>query len=321
MLGADVLAIHEPTYRALAEVLELRKRGRTFTLEEAAGHAGLVARAPAPSRQAAGAGGGMVAVLPLIGFMSHRGGLFSLLFGGTSTAALTADVQRAAADPTVSGLLIVVDSPGGEVAGVEELAAAIADAATVKRVTAVVDGLGASAAYHAISAASEIVASPSALLGSLGVMAIHDDVSGALAEAGIKRTIVTSSRFKAEGNSAEPLGAEARAELQRQVDSFDAMMIARIAAGRRVPVDRVRADFGQGRIVMAAEAVRRGMADRVGTMADALAGLARPAGMQASAPGRLVASPEDVEVRRRRLRLATSDLELLRLRARFLEQQ
>jgi signal peptide peptidase SppA len=304
MIGHEILAIDPRAYQRMLAVLELHARGVKLGTDEAAVTAGLVARAPAPSRQAAGAGGGMVAVLPLIGFMSHRlGGLFSLLFGGTSTAGLTVDVRAAAADPTVSAIVILTDSPGGEVSGVEELAAAIADAATVKRVTAVVDGIGASAAYHAISAASEILASPSALLGSLGVMAVHDDVSKALSEAGIKRTIVTSSRFKAEGNPAEPLGAEARAELQRRVDSFDAMMTARIAAGRRVPVDRVRADFGQGRIVMAAEAVRRGMADRVGTMADALAGLARPTSMQAAAGGRLAAGP-DLETLRLRQRAA-----------------
>lgn len=324
----DILAIYEPTYREMRAALELHARG--VKLPESA--AGLVAR-PGPSRQSSPAGGGMIAVLPLIGFMSHRlGGMFAMIFGGTSTAALSAEVRRAAADPSVSALVILTDSPGGEVTGTEELAQAIADAAKVKRVTAVVDGLGASAAYWAISGASEIIASPSAMLGSLGVMALHDDRSKALATEGITRTIVTSAKYKAEGAPSEPLGAEARAELQRRVDAFDTMMSKRIAAGRGVTVARVRTEFGQGRVVLAAEAVRRGMADRIGTVTDALEGLARrPPRMQAAARGRLVAGPDLetlrlrhraadlLEVRRRRPVASISDFELLRLRARAAE--
>src|SRR5687768_2579793 len=115
----DVLAIHEATYRAMLAALELHARGGKPP--EA-----LIARAPAPTRQSSRSGGGIITVLPLQGFMAYRSrGLFALLFGGTSTATLTAEVRRAAADPTVSALLILTDSPGGEVGGVEELAAAI----------------------------------------------------------------------------------------------------------------------------------------------------------------------------------------------------
>jgi len=222
-----------------------------------------------------------------------------LLFGGTSTAALTADVRRAASDPNVSAILIQVHSPGGDVAGVEELAAAITGAAKRKRVVAAVDVMAASAAYWAIAGASEIIASPSAQLGSIGVLGVHTEISKALDAAGIRRTYIASSRFKAEGNETEPLSPEARAEVQRKVDAFDATMTAQIAAGRRLPVERVRSSFGQGRIVLARDAVARGMADRISTLDEALGRL-----VSHTSGGLMSARAGTLDVRQRRLRLA-----------------
>jgi signal peptide peptidase SppA len=300
-MKGEILAIESGAYERMREVLELHARGVRFTIDEAAGHAGLVARPPGPTRQSTPTGG-TIAIIPLMGFMSYRPGLFSLVFGGTSTAQFTAEIRRAGADTSISTIFIPSDSPGGSVDGVEEAAAAVAEAARQKRVVAIADVMAASAAYWAISNASEIVASPSARVGSIGALAIHDDLTKALEQAGIRRTFVTSSAFKAEGNEAEVLSPEARTHIQSVVNSFDAMMTSRIAGGRRVTAERVRSEYGQGRVVLAQDALRRGMVDRVAALAETLdrisAGGPRPGGSFAAS------ADADLDLRRRRHSLA-----------------
>ena len=161
----------------------------------------------------------------------------------------------------------------------------------------------AAAAYWAISNATEIVASPSARVGSIGAVAIHDCLAKALDQAGIVRSYIASSRFKSEGNEAEPLSPEARAELQGKVNEYDRMMTARIATGRRVTVERVRSEYGQGRVVLAQDALRRGMVDRVTTLAETLDRILVGATTRPGFPSAVAVDPE-LDRRRRRLSLA-----------------
>jgi ClpP class serine protease len=102
------------------------------------------------------------------------------------------------------------------------------------------------------------------------------------------------------GVEAEALSPEARSELQKKVDAYDAMMTARIAAGRHVSVDRVRSDFGQGRVVLAQDALARRMVDRIGTLVetlDRIASVAPRPGVSVSVVG------DDLDRRRRRFAL------------------
>jgi signal peptide peptidase SppA len=208
---------------------------------------------PAPARGADGA----IAVIPLTGLMFYRSGFFASLLGWKGTADIARAVREASANPGVKALLLDVDSPGGEVAGTEELAAAIADAAQRKPVTAAVNTMAASAAVWAISGASTITITPSGQTGSVGVLAVHDDLSQMAEKAGIKRTYVSAGKYKTAGNPFEPLSAEARSDLQATVDTYYAMMVDRIASGRGVAAERVRTGFGEGRMVGAREAVAR----------------------------------------------------------------
>jgi ClpP class serine protease len=139
----------------------------------------------------------------------------------------------------------------------------------VKPIVAQVNADCASAGYWVVSPADEIVVTPTGRVGSIGVMTCHDDISRALEEAGITRTVITSSPYK--GEAFGPLSDEARAYMQEQVDAYDALFVNRVASGRGVSAAEVRANFGKGRMVMASLAVKAGMADRVGTMAETLA--------------------------------------------------
>lgn len=246
-------------------VLEFQMAGGKFTAEE------LQARIGDGTGRAEASRSGAVAVIPVQGVIAHRMGSMSEISGGVSTERISAMLKQAVADPNVGSILLDVNSPGGTVAGVTELAADIRAAAARKPVTAQVNALAASAAYWAISGATEIVVTPSGEVGSIGVITSHLDTSEADAKDGVKRTVISAGKYKAEGAGA--LTEEAQAAIQARVNDFYATMTTDIAKGRGVPVAEVRGGFGEGRVVGAKEAVRMKMADRVATMDETLSRL------------------------------------------------
>jgi signal peptide peptidase SppA len=218
------------------------------------------------------ASGGSVAVLPLYGVISHRMNLMNSISGagGTSTAMFGAEFQEAVNDPGVKAIVIDIDSPGGSVEGVDELASQIYAARGKKPITAVSNCLCASAAYYIGSQADEIVASPTSLTGSIGVYSAHQDISRALENEGVAISLISAGKYKVEGNPYAPLTDDARQAMQSMVDDFYDMFVKAVARGRKTKMDDVRNGFGQGRVVGAKDAVKLGMADRVGTLADVL---------------------------------------------------
>jgi len=220
---------------------------------------------------------GQIAVLPIVGLLTHRGGTVESA-RTTSTAAIASAVRTLAADGAVSAIVLEVDSPGGEVAGTVEAGDAIREAARSKPIVAIANSHAGSAAYWLASQATELLVTPSGQVGSIGVYSAHEDQSKALDTQGRKVTLISAGKFKVEGNPFEPLGDEARAARQATVDHFYGMFVKAVARGRRVGVEAVRDGFGQGRMVAAPAAVEQGMADRVGTLDDAVRRAAALAG-------------------------------------------
>lgn len=213
---------------------------------------------------------GKVAILPILGVLSQRAGFLERASGGISTEDIGATLDGLAADRQVRSIVLVIDSPGGSVYGVQELADKIRSVAAEKKVVAVADSVAASAAYWLASQATEINVTPGGQVGSIGVLAYHQDTSKAEELAGKKTTYITSAKYKTEGASEQPLDAEARTEIQSKVDHYHAMFVKAVARGRNTTEGRVNSDFGQGRMVTARDAVTRGMADRVATLEQVL---------------------------------------------------
>lgn len=203
-------------------------------------------------------------------------------FGIPSAEGIARAVQRAVADSAVSAIVLDIDSPGGAIFGLPEAAEAVFAARSAKRVIAVANHVAASAAYWLASQANELVVTPAGTVGSVGVLNAHADFSRALDRAGLKVTYVTAGEFKAERAGEFPLNAEARAEMQREVDRYYGMFVNAVARGRGKSAAHVRERFGEGRMLLAQDAVRVGAADRVGTLDDVLAEL-RTGGKVASA--------------------------------------
>lgn len=212
---------------------------------------------------------GAVAVIPLHGFLTQRGDIVNSV-QTTSTAAVAAAVRTATSDPAISSILIEADSPGGEVYGVTEAAAAIREARVSKPVIAAVNAQAGSAAYWLISQADEIMVTPSGEVGSIGVFGAHEDASAKLAAEGRKITLVSAGKYKVERAPIGPLSDEALAAMQGDVNRYYGLFVSDVAKGRRVSVDAVRSGFGEGRMVGAKDAVDQGMATAVGTLEDAV---------------------------------------------------
>lgn len=271
------------------EVIHARLSGWRPTAEEVVDLERMAATRPGPARV------GAVAVIPLQGLLVPRASMFSAMSGGTSMDAFGQAVTAAANDPAVAQIIIDVDSPGGVSDMIPETAALIRAARDVKPVTAVANVQAGSAAYWLASQATDVSVTPSGYVGSIGVFGIHTDVSQARAALGIRDTIIksTASPFKAEMLPIVPLSAEAQAAAQREVDQTCEVFIAEVATGRGVDPDHVAAQFGQGRMVSASQAVTVGMADRVETLT---AAINRVLGRTAAGGGRLALTPgQDAE--------------------------
>lgn len=219
--------------------------------------------APSPPRPK-----GKVYPISIMGTISQRPSVFTS--GGTSTESVGRQIDAALADPEIKAIALHIDSPGGSVYGVPELAAKIRAARNQKKIVAVANSVAASAAYWLASQASEVVVTPGGQVGSIGVIAAHEDLSKSQEMEGIKTTVVAAGKYKSEGHPFEPLSEEARAFLQSEVDRYYEMFTADVARGRSRRQETVRAGFGQGRMVGADTAVAEGMADRVGTWEDTM---------------------------------------------------
>ncbi|MBF0428925.1 MAG: S49 family peptidase [Magnetococcales bacterium] len=208
------------------------------------------------------AGGGNIAVLQLYGILAQRGQIDDVSGPGvTSLQQFTANFRDAANDPSVSAILIDIDSPGGSVFGVQELYEEIM--ACKKPVTAIANSMAASGAYWIGSAAGEFYCTPGGMVGSIGVVMCHVDQSKALEMDGLDPTFIYSGKFKVEGNSCEPLSEEAQTEMQRMADAYYSKFVSAVSKGRKVPIASVRDGMGQGRTLMAQDAMAEKMVDGV----------------------------------------------------------
>lgn len=267
---SSVWAILPEKLEAITAFLQMKMEGHSAAPEVIAAIRAENAAAAARVKSLATGKPGSVAVLPLYGLINQRVSGDVSGPSGTSVQEFTQQFRQAVNDPNVTAIVIDVDSPGGTVSGVDELAAEIHAARKQKKITAVSNCLCASAAYWLASQASELCVSPSSLTGSIGVYQLHEDDSSALDNMGVKFTFISAGKYKTEGNSFQPLDDEARTAMQSVVDDFYGMFTKAVARGRGVAVKAVVNGFGQGRCLTAQDAVKQGLADRVATLDEVL---------------------------------------------------
>jgi signal peptide peptidase SppA len=210
------------------------------------------------------------AVLDIRGPLFRYRSIWTWLLGGASIESAAIDLQAALDDPAVRQIVLAINSPGGQIDGINEFANMIRAANQVKPVTAYVDGMAASGAYWLASAAGRIVADETAQLGSIGVLATAVDDSGQDERRGIKRYEVVSSQSPLKRT--DPGTDEGRQQLQSMVDALAQVFIEHVAAFRGTSVDRVTRDYGRGAVLPARSAIAVGMADALGSLEGLLQG-------------------------------------------------
>lgn len=216
-----------------------------------------------------------VAIITITGSLVNRGAWVGANSGLTSYEGIQHQLKTAMADPNVRAVILDMATPGGEATGAFETADMVRKLAAVKPVTALVNGMAASAGYAIASGATRIVTTETGVSGSIGVVLLHADYSRNLDAEGITPTLIFAGAHKIDGNPFEPLPDTVRADLQAEVDSFYEMFVKSVAKGRgdRMAADAVRET--QARTFIGKQAVAVGLADAVGTFETVLADLQR----------------------------------------------
>lgn len=205
------------------------------------------------------------ALIPITGPIFRRANLLTEISGATSIETLARDFEQAAADPSIESIILEIDSPGGQVAGISEFAAHVRAATAGKRVVAYVSDMGASAAYWIAAAADEVVARDTARLGSIGVVM---QVATGGKDHALK--FISSQSPKKHAAPDSDLG---RSALQAEVDALAQVFIDAVAAYRGVDPETVIEHFGQGGVFVGQAAVEAGLADRLGSLESLIAEL------------------------------------------------
>jgi signal peptide peptidase SppA len=256
----------EEIRRALASMLKTRPTWqecigqRPHMIEETAVGAGYTAR-------------DSYEVVDRVAIVDASGVLVNAAWDGWRTSSygrIQGEIQGAAEDPNIDGILLRINSPGGETTNAFETADEIIAAGKKKPVWAIADSTAYSAGYLLASAAGKIYVGPkTGGVGSIGVYAVHLDLSKMLEEMGVKATFVENPKGKTEGHPYKPLSESARKDLQAEVDRLAGMFFEHVAKRRGLEVDAVR-KMSARTFEGSEAAVAAGLADRAGSLGVAL---------------------------------------------------
>nr|WP_322895763.1 MULTISPECIES: S49 family peptidase [unclassified Yoonia] len=202
-----------------------------------------------------------IAVIEIAGTLVHRGAWIGQSSGLTSYEGIAAQLQAALTDPGVHGIALDIDSFGGEVAGAFDLADRIRAARAQKPVHAFVAEHALSAGYVLASQADRIILPRTGAVGSIGVVALHTDMSGALDQKGIAVTLIHAGAYKIDANPYQPLPEAMHGEMQRQLEVVRFLFAETVAAGRGKRLSQDAALATEAAVFRGIDAITAGLAD------------------------------------------------------------
>lgn len=218
-----------------------------------------------------------VGVIPVTGVITPRKMSYFETYGlTTSVDTIRTKLSLAMANESVKKILMVYDTPGGNTFGVNELATELQAASLKKPIVGQVEYMAASAGYWLASQSTQLIAAPSALVGSIGAYMTHVDDSKFLENMGIGVEFVSAGKDKLLGTHG-PLTEEARDYLQGLVDVAYTDFTGAVARGRNVSKATAAGEqFGAGRVLVSNDALKAGMIDKVATLSDTIKRLDSP---------------------------------------------
>jgi signal peptide peptidase SppA len=266
-----------------------------------------------PARKAYEVTSDGIAVIPIEGTLVHKSYGLDALSGLRSYSDLQEEIEDAATDPAIRGILLDIDSPGGEVAGVFDLADTIYSARTAKPVFAVANSDAFSAAYLLASSAKLIYTGRTSGLGSIGVIVTHLDVSESDQKRGYKYTVVHAGARKADFNPHAPLSEEARAVMEAEVERTYELLVATVARNRGLAEAAIRQT--EAGLYFGNDAVKARLADHMGTRQAALADLRNAISGATAASIQLKGQAMNEEERAAEATPSAADIEAIRAEA------
>jgi ClpP class serine protease len=202
-----------------------------------------------------------IAVIEIAGTLVHRGAWIGQSSGLTSYEGIAAQLQAALADPGVRGIALDIDSFGGEVAGAFDLADRIRAARSQKPIHAFVAEHALSAGYVLASQADRIILPRTGAVGSIGVVALHTDMSGALYQKGIAVTLIHAGAHKIDANPYQPLPEAVHDHMLRELEVVRFLFAETVAAGRGDRLTQAAALATEAAVFRGADAIAAGLAD------------------------------------------------------------
>lgn len=214
-----------------------------------------------------------IGVIDVVGPLVKRASGEFLSGGPTTYGEIENDFMDAVTDPKIRGILLQIDSVGGEAVGCFELCDLIYSQRGTKPIYAVADGNAFSAAYAVASSAERLYVIPSGGVGSVGVWAMHVDQSEWNKKQGLRVTHIFAGARKIDGNPHQPLSEEASEVFQKEIDWRYEMFVSSVARYRGMSAGAVKDT--DARLFFGENAIEAGLADKIGTVAEALADMRR----------------------------------------------
>jgi signal peptide peptidase SppA len=251
-------------YAAQVEAIDL-----TFAAEQNASF--MAARAAERSKRAKPYEmDGHTAIFRMSGPMTKEHTCMSFFFGGCSTAEVKSDIEAAQADGDVKNGIVIIDSPGGQVAGTADLADAIAAFAALKPMAVYFQDTGCSAAYWAGSQGTKVYANATAQLGNIGVYATIVDSSKRAKDQGVVVHVVGSGEYKGIGTPGTEFTEKQQEHIRNTVDSVSGVFLSAVEKGRKMKPEAAR-KLGDGKIYVGEAALKAGLIDEIASIGQVMA--------------------------------------------------
>lgn len=196
------------------------------------------------------------------------------------TEKMVDEIYKLKGDKSVKAVVFRVNSPGGSAYISEQIWKAVVDLKAEKPIVVSMGDYAASGGYYISCAANKIVAEPTTLTGSIGVFGTFPVLAGTMDKIGVTTDVVKTNNFADMGNMLRPMRDDERILIQRSIERTYDLFLTRCADGRGKSKEAID-EIGQGRVWTGAQALERGLVDRLGGVdvaieeAAALAGITK----------------------------------------------
>src|SRR5256712_6098936 len=221
-----------------------------------------------------------ILMMDISGVISEKGSSNPLSESEDLVARIKEERTLAAEDSHIKALLLRINSPGGTVTASDVIHHEISEFKTKRKipVVATIMDIGASGGYYIAVAADQIIAHPTSVTGSVGVIMLRVSAEGLLQKIGVEASAIKSGAKKDIGSPFRPMTEDERAILQSMINGFFSRFLDVVSKGRSLPADQLKV-IADGRVVTGPQALQLGLVDQVGYLDDGIAAAKKLAGL------------------------------------------